>query len=88
MGDPMGEASGAAPIRSGNGMARHKFTVGQTVDFVPGARDGNVPRGRYKVQRLLPSDGREFQYRVKHSVDGHERVLAEGQLTATRGALA
>jgi hypothetical protein len=63
-------------------MARHKYQIGQVVDFMPSARDGNVPRGRYKIQRLLPSETRDLQYRVKHTVDGHERVVVESQLAA------
>ncbi len=63
-------------------MTSHKFSVGQVVAFMPGPRDANIPRGRYKVQRLLPSETRDPQYRVKHAVDQHERVMAESQLTA------
>jgi hypothetical protein len=66
-------------------MASHKFAVGQTVEFLRSPLDGNIPRGRYKVQRLLPHDSRDFQYRVKHTLDGHERVALEGQLTASGG---
>jgi hypothetical protein len=39
-----------------------------------------VPPGSYTVQRLLPVEGRELLYRVKHSADGHERVVNEAQL--------
>jgi len=63
-------------------MTRHKFTIGQTVEFLPGPRDGNTPRGSYKVQRLLPSETRDLVYRVKLVVDGHERVVLESQLVA------
>ncbi|HUA77288.1 MAG TPA: hypothetical protein VMA86_06425 [Acetobacteraceae bacterium] len=66
-------------------MSSHKFAVGQTVALLPGSRDGGIPRGRYKIQRLLPAERREFQYRVKHTIDGHERVVLEGQLTADGG---
>jgi len=62
-------------------MTRHKFAVGQTVDLLPGTGNGNIPRGRYKVQRQLPSETRDLQYRVKHAVDGHERVVLESQLS-------
>jgi hypothetical protein len=58
----------------------HKYAVGQTVQFLTGPQDGNIPRGRYKVQRLLPSETRDMQYRVKHVLDGHERVVRESQL--------
>jgi hypothetical protein len=63
-------------------MGRHKYNIGQVVEFLPGPRDGNIPRGRYKVQRLLPSETTDLQYRVKHAVDGHERVVLESQLAA------
>ena len=53
-------------------MTQEKFAVGQAVDFMPGPGDANVPRGKYKVLRLLPSETRDLQYRVKHSDDGHE----------------
>lgn len=66
-------------------MTQHKFKVGQPVEFLPGPRDANVPRGRYKIQRLLPSETRDPQYRVKHAVDGHERVVPESQLAAQSG---
>ncbi len=66
-------------------MTQHKFKVGQPVEYLPGPRDANVPRGRYKIERLLPSETREPQYRVKHAVDGHERVVPEGQLAARTG---
>lgn len=66
-------------------MTQHKFAVGQTVAFRPGTQDGRVPRGQYKIQRQLPSETRDLQYRVKHNVDGHERVVVESQLAALSG---
>jgi len=66
-------------------MSIHKFTVGQQLDFLPGPRDGNVPRGKYQVQRLLPSEGSDPQYRVKSTADGLERVIAESQLAVRQG---
>jgi hypothetical protein len=63
-------------------MSSHKFAIGQVVDFLPGPGDANVPRGKYRIQRLQPSETRDPQYRVKHAVDGHERVVAESNLAA------
>jgi len=68
-------------------MRRHKFTVGQVVDFLPGAADGNVPRGKYTIQRLMPGESTGLQYRVKYAPDGHERVVPESQLVARQGIL-
>ena len=61
-------------------MAQHKFKIGQTVHLVPNRLERQVPPGTYTVQRLLPVEGRELLYRVKHSGDGHERVVNEAQL--------
>ena len=46
--------------------------------------NGNVPGGSYTVQRLLPEEGRDCQYRVKDTRDGHERVVRESQLATQR----
>jgi hypothetical protein len=61
-------------------MPSHSFAVGQNVDLVPSRSDGNVPRGAYTVQRLLPNDGVDREYRVRSVQDGHERVVRESQL--------
>lgn len=61
-------------------MAQHSFSVGQSVELVPGRLDGNIPRGTYTVQRLLPNDGADREYRVRSVRDGHERVVRESQL--------
>jgi hypothetical protein len=63
-------------------MAPHRYAVGQSVDFVPGPYDGNVPRGAYVIERQLPSETRDWQYRIRNSNDGHERVVLESQLRA------
>ena len=68
-------------------MALYKFAFGETVDFVPGAGDTNVPYGKYKIQRQMPSENRELQYRVKHVTDGHERVLSESRMISRGGVL-
>ncbi len=61
-------------------MAKHKFTVGERVEFTPGRFDGNVPRGVYTVARLMPSETADMQYRIKSARDSHERVVRESQL--------
>ena len=67
-------------------MARHKFSVGQEVEFLPGRMDFNVPRGTYTIVRQLPIEANDCQYRVKNSRDGHERIMRESQLAAGSGA--
>ena len=59
---------------------KHKFTVGEAVYFTA----SNVARpaaiGTYEVIRLLPTDGDDCQYRIKHSAEAFERVAKESQL--------
>jgi hypothetical protein len=61
-------------------MAQHKFKVGQTVTIIPNRLEHHVPPGTYKIQRLLPIEGNDLQYRIRHESDGHERVVTEAQL--------
>jgi len=58
----------------------HKFQVGQTVFYTssPISRPGAT--GSYKVVRLLPSDGEDYQYRIKNPGEAFERVAKESQL--------
>ena len=65
-------------------MARHKFKVGQLVDFAP-SRPGVATSGRqYEIVRLLPADSTdsgELQYRVKSKSETFERVAKESELS-------
>jgi hypothetical protein len=36
--------------------------------------------GSYKIVRLLPPDGEDFQYRIKSIGEAYERVARESQL--------
>jgi len=63
----------------------HKFAIGDRVRFVPGKYDGNVPSGVYTISRRLPIESNICQYRVKHALDGHERVVLESQLMQSSG---
>ncbi len=61
-------------------LRSHKFQVGQTVFYTssPISRPGAT--GSYKVVRLLPSDGDDYQYRIKNPGEAFERVAKESQL--------
>jgi hypothetical protein len=61
-------------------MPYHRYKVGQTVVAPSGVRDALIPFGPYVIVRLLPLVDREPHYRVRSTVDGHERALLEGQL--------
>lgn len=58
----------------------HKFRVDQAVEFFPDRGIDQKARGRYTVVRLLPMEGNTPQYRIKHKVDGHERMVREDEL--------
>jgi hypothetical protein len=36
--------------------------------------------GVYKITRLLPPEGDDFQYKIKSTAEPHERVVRESQL--------
>ncbi|NKC33097.1 hypothetical protein [Falsiroseomonas selenitidurans] len=59
---------------------KHRYTVGQHIEFVPGRYDGSAPPGAYTVVRQLPNDAADREYRVKNSRDGHERIIRESQM--------
>jgi hypothetical protein len=73
-----GKASAVAMI--GSAMRAHKFRVGQTVFYTSSPISRPGASGSYKVVRLLPSDGDDYQYRIKHSGEAFERVAKESQL--------
>ena len=67
---------------SANNRAGHKFNVDQVVDYVPkGASKFSVPRGAYKITKLLPARDGELQYRIKNATEDHERVASESEVT-------
>lgn len=64
----------------GSALRAHKFCVGQTVLYTSSPISRPGASGSYKVVRLLPSDGDDYQYRIKHAGEAFERVAKESQL--------
>lgn len=64
-------------------MTRHKFKLGQSVQYVPDKLQPTKPAGAYNITRLLPSAGRDQQYRIKNALELYERIAQESQLTAS-----
>lgn len=56
------------------------FHIGQIVHFSEPEVKRGAPRGDHRVERFLPPDSGENQYRVKGTESGRERVAREGQL--------
>jgi hypothetical protein len=61
----------------------HQFKVGQSVSFTSGPFGRAGTNGIYKVTRLLPPEGDDYQYRIKSASEPHERVVKESQLNLT-----
>lgn len=72
---PIADVVARAPV-----LRSHKYRVGQTVFYTssPISRPGAT--GSYQVVRLLPSEGDDYQYRIKNPGEAFERVAKESQL--------
>lgn len=62
------------PIRT------HKYQVGETVFYTSPTFGRAAATGSYIVVKLLPSEGDDYQYRIKSSGEAFERVAKESQL--------
>jgi len=61
-------------------LRTHKFRVGQAVFYTSSPISRPGASGSYRVVRLLPSDGEDYQYRIKNPGEAFERVAKESQL--------
>jgi hypothetical protein len=64
----------------GAALRTHKFRVGQTVFYTSSPITRPGASGSYQVVRLLPSEGDDYQYRIKNPGEAFERVAKESQL--------
>lgn len=62
------------PIRT------HKYHVGEIVYYTSPTFGRAAATGSYTVVKLLPSEGDDYQYRIKSSGEAFERVAKESQL--------
>ena len=62
----------------------HKYSVGQSVFYTSGMLGRAGGSGTYRVVRLLPAEGGDFQYRIKSISEAYERVAKESQLERDR----
>jgi hypothetical protein len=60
-------------------MVAHKYKAGQTVQLVPRSYIVNA-RGSFTIVSLLPEEHGICHYRVRSTIDGHERVVAESEV--------
>jgi hypothetical protein len=66
--------------RATSALRSHKYRVGQTVFYTSSPISRPGASGSYQVVRLLPSDGDDYQYRIKNPGEAFERVAKESQL--------
>ena len=59
---------------------KHKYGVGETVYFTASNVARPAASGTYEVLKLLPTDGDDYQYRIKSTTEAFERVAKESQL--------
>jgi hypothetical protein len=62
----------------------HRFELGETVYFTSRPLGHMASNGTYQIVRLLPSDGDDYQYRIKSAAEAFERVAKESQLDNSR----
>jgi hypothetical protein len=72
---PVADVVARAPM-----LRTHKYRVGQTVFYTSSPISRPGASGSYQVVRLLPSDGDDYQYRIKNPGEAFERVAKESQL--------
>jgi hypothetical protein len=62
-------------------MAAARFSAGQSLHLL---KDLRLPKGRaeglYTVVRVMPNEGRELCYRIKHDSEAFDRIVTESQL--------
>ena len=61
-------------------MSEHKYRVGQAVEFFPDRGVERTAKGLFKIVGLFLGEGNSPRYRIKHEVDGHERMVGESEL--------
>jgi hypothetical protein len=62
----------------------HKFILGQGVGYTPPRGQYALP-GIYVVTAKLPERDGEFEYRIKHINEVHERTARESELRWVMG---
>ena len=67
-------------VAPGIPVKAHKYQVGETVYYTSPTFGRAAATGSYTVVKLLPSEGDDYQYRIKSSGEAFERVAKESQL--------
>lgn len=60
--------------------SKHRYHVGEMVYYTSPTFGRAAANGSYTVVKLLPSEGDDYQYRIKSNGEAFERVAKESQL--------
>lgn len=61
-------------------LKSHKYQIGETVYYTSPSFGRAAASGSYIIVKLLPSEGDDYQYRIKSAGEAFERVAKESQL--------
>jgi len=61
-------------------LKSHKYQLGEMVYYTSPTFGRAAATGSYQVVKLLPSEGDDYQYRIKSNGEAFERVAKESQL--------
>jgi hypothetical protein len=78
-----GNLAATRPIQSiaiEDAVSSHRFKIGQSVNYKSGPIGVGSGSGVYKITRLLPPEGDDFQYKIKSAAEPHEKIVKESQL--------
>ncbi len=77
-------------IPPGRRIVQHQFAVGQKVRVLPSSfgrktkeSEKSLNGDDFEVTRLLPTEAHIFQYRIKNTTTGQERVVSESELSVS-----
>ncbi len=76
---PSLRAAGAAKIAAASGAA-HRYRIGESVTLSAGFGYGPRRATGFQIVALLPSNGAQYQYRLRNAEESFERVAAENEL--------
>jgi hypothetical protein len=68
------------PLVQTDASGAHKYQVGEVVYFTSPSFGRAAASGSYTVVKQLPTEGDDYQYRIKSTGEAFERVAKESQL--------
>lgn len=60
--------------------SEHRFKIGQTISLSAGFGYVRTSQTTYEIVALLPSNGSQYQYRIRNNDEMFQRVAAENEM--------